>query len=186
MAFSISGNVGVGGATITYSTGEVILESGPPILLETAQELLLEGGTGGTVVADGSGNYTIAGLVNSLYTLTPTLVGYMFTPASAGETVNGADITGVNFTAQQAVTVYSVPDDRNYGNFPNLPVNVQGTLTYTTPSVYSLRYWFDMLFARTQPLPMDSRVNPPIDSRSSLAGTTPQNSRAPGTFGPGE
>lgn len=67
---------------------------------------------------------------------------------------------------------YSVPDCRDYGNFPNDAVNVNGTLTYTTPSV-------------------DSRkAGPPVDSRAAGApvacGTYPQNSRTPGTYGPGE
>lgn len=67
---------------------------------------------------------------------------------------------------------YSVPDCRDYGNFPNLSINVNGTLTYTVPSV-------------------DSRkAGPPVDSRKAgpptACGTYPQNSRTPGTFGPGE
>jgi hypothetical protein len=75
---------------------------------------------------------------------------------------------------------YSVPDARNYGNFPNLSTNVNGTLTYTVPKVYSLKYWFDVLFNRTQPLPEDCRAaGAPVAS-----GTYPQNSRAPGVNGP--
>lgn len=79
--------------------------------------------------------------------------------------------------------VYSQPDCRNYGNFPNLSVNVNGTLTYTKPSVFSLQYWFGTTFSRTQPLPVDSRAaGAPVASNVAY----PQNSRTPGTFGPGE
>jgi hypothetical protein len=66
---------------------------------------------------------------------------------------------------------YSIPDCRLYGNFPNFSVNVNGTLTYTVPSVDS----------RKAGAPVDSRTTTPTAS-----GTYPQNSRTPGTFGPGE
>ena len=73
---------------------------------------------------------------------------------------------------------FSVTDSRIN---PNLSVSVNGTLTYTTPSVYSLQYWFDVLFGRTQPLPKDSRSSGVSVQCSSL----PQNSRASGLNGPG-
>ena len=83
--------------------------------------------------------------------------------------------------------VYSVPDSRTItSTTPNSSRNVQGTLIYDVPKVFSLMYWFDTLFNRTQPLPVDSRTSKPVDSRSTTAGTTPQNSRTPGTYGPGE
>ena len=55
-----------------------------------------------SATTSGSGAYTLSGLVNGTYTVTPSLSGYTFTPASASETVNGANITGVNFTAASA------------------------------------------------------------------------------------
>ncbi len=76
MSYSISGNTGVAGATVTYT-----------------------GTASGSVTADGSGNYSITGLSNGSYTITPSLAGYTFTAVSLPETVSGASITGVNFTA---------------------------------------------------------------------------------------
>jgi len=73
---SISGNAGVAGATVSYS-----------------------GFASGSVVADGSGNYTILGLSNGAYVITPSLSFYTFSPTSRNETVAGSNITGVNFTA---------------------------------------------------------------------------------------
>jgi hypothetical protein len=67
------------------------------------------------------------------------------------------------------VLPYSEPDCRNYGQFPNNSVNVNQTLTYTVPAHPSYV------------APVDSRVAKPVAS-----GTYPQNSRTPGTFGPGE
>jgi fibronectin type 3 domain-containing protein len=38
-------------------------------------------------------------LANGTYTVTPSNIGYTFSPVSQSVTVNGADKTGVNFTA---------------------------------------------------------------------------------------
>jgi|GEM_PF-4729796 len=73
---SISGNAGAANATISYG-----------------------GPSSGSVIADGSGNYSISGLLNGTYTVTPSKTGYIFSPMSVSETVSGANITGVNFTA---------------------------------------------------------------------------------------
>ncbi len=66
---------------------------------------------------------------------------------------------------------YSVPDCRNYGNFPNVSRSVNGTLIYDVQT-------------------SDNASVPGKDSRTAGApvacGTYPQNSRTPGTFGPGE
>jgi Concanavalin A-like lectin/glucanases superfamily/Galactose oxidase-like, Early set domain/Bacterial Ig domain/Kelch motif len=67
-------------------------------------------GGGGTLVqlggmlqqtnADSSGNYAFSGVSNGTYSLTPSRYGYTFSPATQFVTVNGADISGINFTAQ--------------------------------------------------------------------------------------
>jgi hypothetical protein len=68
-------------------------------------------------------------------------------------------------------TPYSVPDDRTYNVFPNNAENNQGTLIYDAPAHPST------------PATVDSRVDKPTDSR--VAANIPQNSRTPGTYGPG-
>ena len=55
-----------------------------------------------TTIADSSGNYTFTGVPNGSYTVTPTRSGYTFLPASQATTISGADVSGVNFTAQAA------------------------------------------------------------------------------------
>jgi hypothetical protein len=62
-----------------------------------------------SATTDASGNYTISGLNDGTYTVTPTLAGYTFAPATASATVSGADVTGVNFTA----TVDTEPPNDN-------------------------------------------------------------------------
>lgn len=139
---AISGNAGLADATVSYT-----------------------GTSSGEVTADGSGNYTIPDLMDGDYTITPTFTGYVFTPASQDETLAGADITGVDFTA--SLGVYSVPDCRNYATFPNASRNVQGTLTY------------DVQTSSNSTVPStDSRAaGAPVDSRT--APNIPENSRAP-------
>ena len=52
-----------------------------------------------SATADSSGNYTFTGLANGAYTVTPSKTGYTFGPVNQAVTINGANLTGVNFTA---------------------------------------------------------------------------------------
>jgi hypothetical protein len=71
--YSISGSAGTSGATVTA------------------------GSQGAT--SDASNNYTISGLANGTYTVTPSKSGCTFSPASQSVSVSGANVTGINFTA---------------------------------------------------------------------------------------
>lgn len=53
---------------------------------------------GASTVTATDGTYSMSGFQNGGYTVTPSLAGQTFTPASTSVTVNGADVTGVNFT----------------------------------------------------------------------------------------
>lgn len=73
--YSVSGHVsGAPGAIITWSTGTDF------------------------VIVDVNGDYVIPRLQNGTYIVYVTLSGYIFVPANKIITVNGADITGVNFS----------------------------------------------------------------------------------------
>jgi len=86
LTYSISGTIsGVGGATVTLS-----------------------GQSSGATTADGSGNFSFSGLINGSYAITATLTGYTFTPAIQAVIVNGANVTGVSFTAAVAATTYAI------------------------------------------------------------------------------
>ena len=65
----------------------------------------LSGAAAATVTADASGNYTFTGLANGSYTVTPTKAGFTFTPVNRAVTVNGANVTAVNFTAQATYSI---------------------------------------------------------------------------------
>jgi inhibitor of cysteine peptidase len=57
------------------------------------------GGASSATTTDASGNYTFTGLENWAYTVTPSLVGYVFNPSSITVLITIANSTGNNFTA---------------------------------------------------------------------------------------
>ena len=69
---------------------------------------LVIGGALLTTTADGSGNFNFTGVPNGTYTVTPSKYGYAFTPPNRSVTINGANVTGVNFTAQAVPTSFSI------------------------------------------------------------------------------
>ena len=62
----------------------------------------LSGTATASTVADGSGNYSFTGLADGPYAVTPSNIGYAFTPVKQSVTLNGANITNINFTAATA------------------------------------------------------------------------------------
>ena len=68
-------------------------------------------GTGSaSTTTNSSGAYTLGGLANGTYTLTPSLSGYTFSPASSSVTISGANVSGKNFTG----TAANVPPVANF------------------------------------------------------------------------
>jgi uncharacterized protein (TIGR03437 family) len=64
--------------------------------------LALSGTSSASTTADGSGSFTFSGLLNGSYTIVPSKSAYAFTPVNRSVTVNGANVTGVSFTASQS------------------------------------------------------------------------------------
>jgi hypothetical protein len=54
---------------------------------------------GKSAVSGAGGTYTISGLADGTYTVTPTRNGYTFAPATASATVAGADVAGIDFVS---------------------------------------------------------------------------------------
>ncbi len=67
----------------------------------------LTGAANMNATADVSGNYSFTGLTNGSYTVAASKSGYTMSPSSQAVTVSGANVSGVNFTAQPIPT-YSV------------------------------------------------------------------------------
>ena len=76
-SYTISGSVGASGAGATIA---------------------LSGAATATTTADGSGNYSFAGLAPGTYFVTPGLTGHAFSPSNRTVVVVAADVPGVNFT----------------------------------------------------------------------------------------
>ncbi len=126
--FSISGTIsptaGGSGATVTLS-----------------------GAASNTTTANGSGAYTFTGLTNGTYTLTPSHTGYTFSPASQNATVNGANVTGINFTATaQTAPTFSISGTISpTAGGSGATVVLSGLVTASTTTDSSGNYTFSAL-----------------------------------------
>jgi hypothetical protein len=120
-----------------------------------------------STVADANGNYSIAlssGAETS--TLTPSLAGFTFSPASSDVVFPGS--AGINFQASNS-SAWSPEDCRDSANYPNSSINENGSQIYTVPATDS----------RVDGPPVDSRADVPEDCRVSKT----QNSRVAPPFG---
>jgi SdrD B-like domain len=92
-------------ATQTYSiSGTITPSSGG-----SGATIALSGAASGTTTADSSGNYSFTGLANGTFAVTPSNAGFAFSPTSQVATVNGANVTGLNFAATAQVgPTYSI------------------------------------------------------------------------------
>lgn len=87
----------------TYTLSGVI----SPSAGGSGASVVLTGASSATATADSAGNYTFSGLANGSYTVTPSRSGYAFSPSSQNATVNGSNLSGINFTASPS-TAHSV------------------------------------------------------------------------------
>ncbi len=120
--------------TATYSiSGTVTLSTGGGLSGVTLST------TGATATTDGSGNYTLGGLANGTYTVTPSLSGYAFSPASLSVTISGANQTGKNFTATAsggATTLFSNGFEASTGWSQTDTSGTAGTWSIVTSGTY--------------------------------------------------
>ncbi len=128
-----SGGSGAGGVTVTYSISGTITSGGAALADVTVST------NGGSATSNASGVYTISGLANGNYTITPVKTGFTFTPATLALTVNGANLTDHNFTATAAASgTYSISGAITNGGSALVGVTVtlagSGSATATTDS----------------------------------------------------
>jgi inhibitor of cysteine peptidase len=91
---------------------------------------------GSSAMTDASGNFTIPGVFDGDYTLTPELVGYEFDPVNIAVNIAGADSTGNNFVATDVASpTYSISGGVTVGttNLQNVTISIEpgGYLTLT-------------------------------------------------------
>lgn len=98
----------------------------------------LSGSATATTTADASGNYTFPQVANGTYTVTPGATGFTVNPTSQSVTVNGAAVTGVNFTA--TAMTFSISGTVTGG--AGATVSLSGSATATTTADASGNYSF--------------------------------------------
>jgi len=109
-------------STVTYTLSGTISGTGG-----NGATVNLTGAATATTTANTSGAYSFTGLANGSYTVTPSHTGYGFTPTSQNATVNGANVTGINFTA--GVPTYSISGTVSMPGGNGATVSVTGTST---------------------------------------------------------
>ena len=95
---SFSGG-GVVGAFPLPATSFTISGTVSPSASGSGTLLTLSGAGSASATADSNGNYSFAGLANGIYMVTPSKIGFTFSPTSQTVTVNNGNIPAVNFTA---------------------------------------------------------------------------------------
>jgi hypothetical protein len=73
----------------------------------------LSGKASATTTTDAAGNYQFRDLADGSYTVTPSLTGYTFDPASAVVSLSGADESGVDFSASATATTPTITDPQD-------------------------------------------------------------------------
>jgi len=143
--------------------------------------VVLSGPVGATVTANSSGSYSFPGLTNGTYSVTPSKSGFAFSPGSQSATVNGANLTGINFTgsasSQQAHSVslswiaststvkgYNIYRSTSSGSgYVKLNTSLINALTYSDGSVSSGTTYFYVATA------VDSGGDESSDSNQAVA-----------------
>jgi hypothetical protein len=104
----------------------------------------LSGAASRTTTTDGSGNYGFSGLANGSYLVSPSKVGYAFTPPSSPVTITNTDLTA-NFTA--TFTGYSISGTVTLSSvgLSGVTVALSGAASRTTTTDGSGNYSFSGL-----------------------------------------
>jgi hypothetical protein len=147
-----SQSVTVNGASLTAvnftATAQTFSVSGTlsPTAGGSGASVTLSGPSTATTTASSSGTYSFTGLVNGRYAVTPSNAGYSFSPTSQAVTINGANVTGVNFTATAVAPTYTLsgtisPASSGAGSL----VTLSGAASFSTTADSSGNYSFTAL-----------------------------------------
>ncbi len=79
----------------------------------------LSGAATASTTTDSNGNYSFGDIANGSYTITPSLTGYAFSPSNSSQTMNNANISGVNFTESGSTIVVTTPAGSGTAGFTN-------------------------------------------------------------------
>jgi hypothetical protein len=129
-----AGTVTSAAATLTVNPPPTYSISGgiSPTAGGSGATVTLSGAANATTTTDGSGNFSFTAVPNGNYSITPNNSGYTFTPSSQSVTVSGANVTGVNFTAQVAVAPPVGAPALFFSDLTSGPATGNSDPTYTT------------------------------------------------------
>src|SRR2546426_866723 len=102
------GNHGKSGGHSVKIAGFSISGTINPATGGSGATLTLGGAANAATTTDSVGNYTFAGQPNVTFTVVTSHAGFTFTPSSQSTTVNGANVSGMNFTANAAPVVPTI------------------------------------------------------------------------------
>ncbi len=102
--------------------------------------IALSGAASRATTTDSSGNYSFTGLANGTYTVTPSIAGYSFSPASISVTVSGGSQTGKNFTA--TALTYGISGAVSGSVLSGVTVTMSGSASRTTTTDASGNFAF--------------------------------------------
>ena len=120
----------------TYTIAGTIAGVGGP-----GASVALTGGSPATVTADTSGNFSLSGVANGTYTVTPAKSGYVYTPASLQVTVNNGHALRLGFTSS-AIATYTlsgvITGPGSSGSTVTLSGSASATLVTPASGAFSL------------------------------------------------
>ena len=98
--------------------------------------IAVSGAVSANVPTDANGNYSVSGLPNGSYTVTPSKSGYAFTQASRSVAINGDDSSGNDFTT--AAVLYTVTGTVSGAVTAGVTITVTGTTEGGSPFTTSI------------------------------------------------
>jgi hypothetical protein len=140
---TVPSNVSIGGGS--GNTTYIISGQLSGLVLDGVT-ITISGAVNETTSTAAGGNYSFSGLANGSYTITPSLSGYTFSPASIQVTISGASVAGIDFTATTNHQTYSTYFHDYYGSPIDGPYTLEivedesGELTVTAVDVSIVGY----------------------------------------------
>jgi hypothetical protein len=129
------------GATYSISGSATPLPSGAGVTITVT------GAAGASTFTDASGNFTISGLANGAYTVTPSKPNLAFAPPQSSVTLSGANKSGLLFTATgTSQTLFTTQTPASVNQSDGSSVNYElGTLfqSNTAGQITAIRFWKD-------------------------------------------
>jgi len=144
-------NANVTGVNFTgsQSSGTTYSISGSvtPAASGSGVTITLTGAASASTVTDASGNFSIAGLANGAYTVTPSKLNFAFSPTQRSITIASANVSGVGFTATAtAETLFTSQTPAQVGQSDGTNLNYELGTSFQSGvagQITSIRFWKD-------------------------------------------